>query len=46
MVGAGHGFGGREFDKRVRAFFDSHLRGQKVDVSSEPIKQGPRARKR
>ena len=41
MVGAGHGFRSSEFDKRVRAFFDRHLRGQKVTVSSEPIKQGP-----
>ena len=46
VVGAGHGFGGAEFDSRVRAFFDKHLRGRKVDVSSEPIKQGGERRGR
>ena len=42
VVGAGHGFGGAEFDKRVRAFFDKHLHGKNVKVSSAPIKQRSR----
>ena len=29
--------GGREIDSRVRAFFEKHLLGKDVKVSSEPI---------
>jgi acetyl esterase/lipase len=33
----GHGIGGREVEARVRAFFDKHLLGKDVQISSEPI---------
>jgi len=39
VIGGGHGFGGPEFESRVTAFFDKHLRGKKVEVSSKAIKQ-------
>jgi len=44
VVGAGHGFGEAEFTTRVRTFFDKHLRGRNVEVSSAPIKQERRRR--
>ncbi len=34
---AGHMGGGPRFSERRRVFFDKYLRGQKVDVSAEPI---------
>jgi dipeptidyl aminopeptidase/acylaminoacyl peptidase len=37
VVGAGHGFGGPQVAERVRAFFDRHLRGRKVEVAETPI---------
>ncbi|QDU97185.1 alpha/beta hydrolase fold domain-containing protein [Lignipirellula cremea] len=43
IEGAGHGrFRSEEPAQRMRDFFDLHLRGQKVDVSSEPISQTER----
>jgi acetyl esterase/lipase len=39
IEGGGHGFGGPEVNKRVQAFFDKHLLGKKVEVSSDPIKK-------
>lgn len=39
IEGGGHGFGGPEVNKRVRAFLDKHLLGKKVEVSSDPIKK-------
>jgi dipeptidyl aminopeptidase/acylaminoacyl peptidase len=45
VVGAGHGFGGPEVQKRVQAFFDKHLRGQAVEVSAEPISAKPSKKK-
>jgi acetyl esterase/lipase len=41
VVGAGHGgFRSAELDRRLRAFFDKHLRGVKADISAEPVRQG------
>ncbi len=41
VVGAGHGgFRSAELDRRLRAFFDKHLRGRKVAISAEPVQQG------
>jgi acetyl esterase/lipase len=37
MTGAGHGFRSEELDKRVRQFFDLHLRGIPAEISTEPI---------
>jgi acetyl esterase/lipase len=37
MEGGGHGVFGQEINSRARAFFDKHLRGQSVEVSTEPI---------
>jgi len=43
VQGGGHGnFGGNEMARRMRQFFDKHLRGQDAPVSSEPIQQGGR----
>lgn len=39
IEGGGHGFGGPEVNRRVRAFFDKHLLGKKGEVSSDSIKQ-------
>lgn len=38
IVGGGHGIGGPEIARRVEAFFEKHLRGRDVEVSSEPIR--------
>jgi hypothetical protein len=35
----GHGFGGLEVNKGVRAFFDKHLLGKNIEVSSDPLKK-------
>ncbi|MCU0879002.1 MAG: alpha/beta hydrolase [Pirellulaceae bacterium] len=41
VEGGGHGnFRSDEVGKRLRQFFDKHLRGADVSISSEPIKQG------
>ena len=41
VQGGGHGnFGTDEVAKRLRQFFDKHLRGKDVVISIEPIKQG------
>ena len=41
VVGAGHGgFRTPELDRRLERFFDKHLRGQKVDVPGDPVRQG------
>jgi acetyl esterase/lipase len=37
MTDAGHGFGSPELDRRLRQFFDMHLRGIKSEISSQPI---------
>jgi len=37
MVGFGHGFQHAEGNRRVREFFDRHLRGRDADVSVAPI---------
>lgn len=42
IEGGGHGIGGPEVVRRVRAFFDKHLRGRDVEVSAEPIRAGRR----
>jgi acetyl esterase/lipase len=42
IEGGGHGIGGPEVERRVRAFFEKHLLGKEVQVSGEPIKQAPR----
>ena len=39
--GAGHGFGGPEVSKRVRAFFDKHLRGIAALIEDETIEAPP-----
>jgi acetyl esterase/lipase len=39
--GGGHGIGGAEIESRVRAFFDKHLLGKNVTVSTEAIKAMP-----
>lgn len=40
VQGGGHGnFGTNEVTERMRQFFDKHLRGKDVSISSEPIKQ-------
>lgn len=40
IVGGGHGIGGQEVNKRVKAFLDKHLLRRDVEVSDEPIQQG------
>ena len=43
VEGGGHGgFPPKELADRLRQFFDKHLRGKDVVISSEPIKQGER----
>ncbi len=43
VEGAGHGgFPPQELAKRLRQFFDKHLRGKDAVTSSQPIKQGDR----
>lgn len=42
IEGGGHGIGGPEVAGRVTSFFHKHLRGQDVEVSSEPIKAASR----
>ncbi len=37
IEGGGHGIGGPEVQRRVLNFFEKHLRGQKTEVSEEPI---------
>jgi len=37
IEGGGHGISGPEVMKRVRAFFERHLRGRDVEVSDKPI---------
>ena len=39
VEGGGHGFGGPEVNRRVRAFFDKHLLGKDVEVPETAIKQ-------
>jgi acetyl esterase/lipase len=46
MEGAGHSLGGPELIKRVHAFFERELRGEKVEISAEPIKIEPSAEKK
>lgn len=39
VEGGKHGnFGGNEVAKRLRQFFDKHLRGQEISISNQPIK--------
>ncbi|MEK7866101.1 MAG: alpha/beta hydrolase [Planctomycetota bacterium] len=46
VEGAGHGWGpSDEADARMYAFFDKHLKGKDVEVSSEPIQGKPRGRR-
>lgn len=42
IEGGGHGIGGPEIERRVRAFLDKHLLGKEVEVSAEPIQQAAR----
>ena len=42
VEGAGHGFGGEEINRRVRQFFDKHLRGVEATISDAPIAAPPR----
>jgi dipeptidyl aminopeptidase/acylaminoacyl peptidase len=42
VEGAGHGFGGDEINRRVRQFFDKHLRGVEATISDAPIAAPPR----
>lgn len=45
IIGGKHGIGEPEAQERVQAFFEKHLRGQNVEVSSEPIQATtPRSR--
>lgn len=37
MTNGGHGFRSEELDKRVKQFFDLHLRGVKSEISTQPI---------
>jgi acetyl esterase/lipase len=39
--GMGHGLRSPELDKRLKAFFEKHLLGRKVEVSADPIQQKP-----
>jgi len=40
VEGAGHGgFRGEELPRRVKQFFDKHLRGREAEISAEPISQ-------
>jgi acetyl esterase/lipase len=45
IEGGGHGFGGPEITSRVAAFFDKHLLGKDVAVSSDSIQAPPAAEK-
>ena len=45
IEGGGHGIGGPEVERRVRAFFEKHLLGKEVPVSAEPIKAPAREEK-
>ena len=38
IEGGGHGIGGPEVERRVRAFFEKHLLDKDVQVSAEPIR--------
>ncbi|MHC4405773.1 MAG: prolyl oligopeptidase family serine peptidase, partial [Planctomycetota bacterium] len=41
VEGGGHGgFRSEDLLRRVRRFFDKHLRGQRVEISDEPIRPG------
>jgi acetyl esterase/lipase len=42
IEGGGHGIGGPEVERRVRAFIEKHLLGKDVEVSAEPIQQAAR----
>lgn len=42
VEGGGHGGFPPEAEERLRAFFEKHLRGQEVEVSTEPIGQRKR----
>lgn len=42
MTDGGHGFRAEELDKRVKQFFDLHLRGVKSEISAAPIAVEPR----
>ncbi len=46
--GGGHGIGGPEVTRRVKAFFDKHLRSQDAEIKSEtiPAPEGGRAKPR
>jgi len=46
VEGGGHGFAAPEIDERVKAFLEKHLRNQKVEISSEPVKVEPRQPKK
>jgi len=37
IEGGGHGIGGPEVIRRVKAFFDKHLRGQEAEIKTETI---------
>ena len=37
MQGGGHGIRGPEITERVHTFLDKSLRGQKIELSAEPI---------
>jgi acetyl esterase/lipase len=37
VTDGGHGFRSAEVDRRVRQFFDLHLRGIRADISTEPV---------
>lgn len=44
MTDGGHGFRSEELDRRVKQFFDLHLRGVKSEISGAPIPTEPRRR--
>ena len=45
VEGGEHGnFGTPEVPQRLRQFFDRHLLGKEVSISTEPIKAGPARR--
>ena len=47
IVGAGHGIPfGPELTKRVQAFWDMYLRGEKSDISTTPIEANPDSSKK
>lgn len=46
VEGGGHGWApNAEADARVQAFFDRHLKGAEVEISSDPIKGEPKGRR-